>query len=167
MENKPIMAQPTVPEEIQTILRHWDEIDKSQIIGIDDSQAQLCIAENGEITVIPVDAIKARIDTMDLSEVIDVKDILAIDYDDEESLPYGSDDDEPLPPGALEELANKKLYGKEEIMQLLGCGNQKALNLLKLLFQMEYANKIGKSYIVTVENFDRFLEDFKGKEIAV
>lgn len=167
MEEKPVMAWRTVPEEIQTVVRRWDEIDKSQIIGIDDSQAQRCIEENGEIVVIPVDAIKARIGIMDLSEVIDVKDILTIAYDDEESLPYGSDDEEPFPPGAVEELANKKLYGKDEIMQLLGCGKKKALNFLKLLFQMEYAIKIGKSYIVTAENFDRFMEDFKGKEIAI
>lgn len=57
------------------------------------------------------------------------------------------EDEKLLPPDEVNELANKKLYGKNEIMLLLGCGDQKALNFLKLLFQMKYAIKVGKSYL--------------------
>ena len=74
---------------------------------------------------------------------------------------------ESLPPNVDGKLANKKVYGKTEIMELLQCGSQKALNFLKLLFQMKYAIKVGKSYLIRAEDFDRFFEDYKGQKIAV
>lgn len=42
-----------------------------------------------------------------------------------------------------------------------------SIKFLKLLFQMQYAIKIGKSYMVKAEDFDRFFEDFKGQEISI
>jgi hypothetical protein len=60
-----------------------------------------------------------------------------------------------------------KYYGKKDIMETLQCGDQKALNFLKLLFQMQYAVKVGKSYLIKAEDFDRFFEDSKGQEIAI
>lgn len=77
------------------------------------------------------------------------------------------DDKESLTASEKEELSNKKLYGKNEIMELLQCGNQKALNFLKLLYQMKYAIKVGKSYLIKAEDFDRFYEDFKGHGIKI
>lgn len=64
-------------------------------------------------------------------------------------------------------LKQGKILIKNEIMLLLGCGDQKALNFLKLLFQMKYATKVGKSYLIKSENFDRFFEDIKGQEIVI
>lgn len=32
---------------------------------------------------------------------------------------------------------------------------------------MQYAIKIGKSYMVKAEDFDSFFEDFKGQEISI
>lgn len=87
--------------------------------------------------------------TIDLSDLID------------------DDDKDCLTPDAEEDLKDKKLYGKNEIMTLLQCGSQKALNFLKLLFQMQYAVKIGKSYIIKAEDFDRFIEDHKGQKIML
>lgn len=87
--------------------------------------------------------------TIDLSDLID------------------DDDKDYLTPDAEEDLKDKKLYGKNEIMTLLQCGSQKALNFLKLLFQMQYAVKIGKSYIIKAEDFDRFIEDHKGQKIML
>ena len=91
------------------------------------------------------------------------------DPEEQEALPYINDssDEKPFQHDKTEELENKKLYGKNEIMELLGCGNQKALNFLKLPFQMQYAIKIGKSYIIKAEDFDRFFQDFKGQEITI
>ena len=121
------------------------------------------LSKDGKIVVVRVDDIKERLDAVDLNEFITFGDIA---FDDEEPLPYDSDGNRCLSPDADEELA-KKIYGKSEIMKLFGFENQKTLNFLKLLFQMEYAIKIGKSYIITAEELDRFLKENKGKEIAV
>ena len=106
--------------------------------------------------VVVVDALQERLNKCGSDEVFPLN-ILDLDDEDKES----------LTPSATEELANKKLYGKNEIMELLQCGNQKALNFLKLLFQMKYAIKVGKSYLVKSEDFDRFFDDFKGQEIVI
>lgn len=161
MDAKPSVSPKTVPEEIQTLLRQWDEIDKSKLIGLDEGQR--CTAKDGKIAVVRIDELRERFESVDLSELIPIE----VDFDDEEPLPYDSDGNRCLPPDADEELANKKIYGKSEIMKLFGFENQKTLNFLKLLFQMEYAIKIGKSYIITAEELDRFLKENKGKEIAV
>lgn len=110
---------------------------------------------NGEL-VVKVDKVKDRFSDSDIAQMISF-DLLDLDDEDREFL---SDN-------VGVELANKKLYGKNEIMELLQCGNQKALNFLKLLFQMQYAIKVGKSYLIKAEDFDRFFEDFKGQEIVI
>lgn len=143
--NIPQPPRELTPEEIQIIDKFRDKMEKFQVYTIKD----------GEL-VVKVDELKDRYVTLDFESLIPPN---AFELDGE--------DEEPLPPSAVEELANKKLYGKEEIMKLLGCGNQKALNFLKLLFQMQYAIKIGKSYIVRAEDFDKFFEDFKGQEIVI
>ena len=60
-----------------------------------------------------------------------------------------------------------KYYGKKDIMETLQCGDQKSLNFLQLLFHIQYAVKVGKSYLIKAEDFDRFFEDSKGQEIAI
>lgn len=169
MDDKPSVSPKTVPGEIQTIVRHWDEIYKSKLIGLELDECCECTVKDEKIVVVRVDDIKERLDVVNLSELITFDGIAIddIDFDDEELLPYDSDGNRCLPPDADEELANKKIYGKSEIMKLFGFENQKTLNFLKLLFQMEYAIKIGKSYIITAEELDRFLKENKGKEIAV
>lgn len=81
--------------------------------------------------------------------------------------PQGNEHKESSLSDIEEKLTDKKLYGKNEIMELLQCGNQKALNFLKLLFQMEYAIKVGKKYLITKEEFERFFKDFKGQKIVI
>ena len=46
---------------------------------------------------------------------------------------------------------DKELYNKKDIMALLGCESDKALRLLKFLFSIDKANKIGKEYYVKKE----------------
>ncbi len=110
---------------------------------------------NGELFV-KVDEVKDRFLDPDIAQMFSSD---LFDLDDE--------DKELLPDNLSGELANKKLYGKNEIMELLQCGNQKALNFLKLLFQMQYAIKVGKKYLITAEDFNRFFEDYKGQEIVI
>ena len=60
-----------------------------------------------------------------------------------------------------------KLYGKSDIMNIYGCESNKALKILKLLFQMGKGIKVGKEYFVTKQNHDEFLKTFQGKEVII
>ena len=52
-------------------------------------------------------------------------------------------------------------------MIMFKCESDKALKILKIMYQMKMANKIGKEYYVERENLIQFLEDFKGQEILI
>lgn len=58
-------------------------------------------------------------------------------------------------------------YGKKEIMKIFHCESDKALRILRVLFQMREATKIGKEYYVKKEAFEKFMEDMKGKAIII
>lgn len=60
-----------------------------------------------------------------------------------------------------------KLYGKQDIMTIFKCESDKALRILKIMFQMKLAIKIGKEYYVEEEKLKEFLNDFRGKEILI
>ncbi len=62
---------------------------------------------------------------------------------------------------------NKEIYNKKDIMALLGCESDKALRLLKLLFSIDKANKIGKEYYVKKEDLYSFFDDMKGKDVQI
>lgn len=64
-------------------------------------------------------------------------------------------------------LRMKEIYGKQDIIELFGCANDKALRILKLMYQMGYGNKIGKEYYVLREQQQKFLIDMSGKEVYV
>lgn len=154
MDDKRSVLSKTAPEEILTLVKHWDEIDKSKLIGLGLDGGHEFTVKDGKIAVVRVDDIKERFDATYLRKFITFDDM-------------DSDGNRCIPPDTDEELANKKIYGKSEIMKLFGFENKKSLNFLKLLFQMEYATKIGKSYIITAEELDRFLKENRGKEIIV
>lgn len=59
------------------------------------------------------------------------------------------------------------MYGKSDIMSIHKCKSDKALNMLKLFFQMGYGNKIGKEYYISEEKYNDFIKDFAGKEVFV
>lgn len=60
-----------------------------------------------------------------------------------------------------------EVYGKHDIMKMFKCESDKALKILKIMYQMKMANKIGKEYYVERESLIQFLEDFKGQEILI
>ena len=60
-----------------------------------------------------------------------------------------------------------KIYGKTDIMSMYKCESNKALRMLKLLFQMGYANKIGKEYYLSSDNHKTFMRSFAGKEVFI
>lgn len=61
----------------------------------------------------------------------------------------------------------KTIYNKDDIKMLLTCENDKALRFLKVLYQMKYAIKIGKEYYVKAEDFEKFINQHLGQEIAI
>lgn len=62
---------------------------------------------------------------------------------------------------------NVDLLNKKDIMSLYKCGSDKALRLLKFMYDVGYANKFGKEYYVTSEALDKFLADYAGKNVMI
>lgn len=56
---------------------------------------------------------------------------------------------------------------KADIMSIYKCESNKALKILKLMFQMGYGNKIGKEYYISLDSQSDFLTDMKGKEVFI
>mgnify|MGYP001664627318 CR=1 FL=1 len=59
------------------------------------------------------------------------------------------------------------IYNKDDIMNLFKCESDKALRILKLMYSMQEANKIGREYYVTQESLLNFLRDMQGREITI
>lgn len=59
------------------------------------------------------------------------------------------------------------IYGKQDIMKIFKCESDKALKILKIMFQMKEANKIGKEYYVDKYTLIEFLDRYKGEEILI
>ena len=59
------------------------------------------------------------------------------------------------------------MLGKKDIMELYACESNKALRILKLMFQMGYGNKIGKEYYVSQKGHEEFVKDMIGKEVYI
>ena len=71
-----------------------------------------------------------------------------------------------------ENLENNKknlvdVYNKHDIMVMFKCESDKALKILKIMYQMKMANKIRKEYYVERESLIQFLAVFKGQEILI
>ena len=60
-----------------------------------------------------------------------------------------------------------KMIGKREIMDIYHCESDKALRILKLMFQMGYGNKIGKEYYVSQKSQEEFVKNMVGKEVYI
>ena len=60
-----------------------------------------------------------------------------------------------------------KILGKKDIMEIYHCESDKALKILKLMFQMGYGNKIGKEYYVTKKSQEDFIDNMRGKEVFI
>ena len=59
------------------------------------------------------------------------------------------------------------LYNKKDIMNIFSCESDKVLRILRLLYSMKEATKIGREYYISKESFDQFVEDMKGKEVII
>lgn len=62
---------------------------------------------------------------------------------------------------------NVDLLNKKDIMNLYKCKSDKALRLLKFMYDVGYANRFGKEYYVTNKALDKFLADYAGKNVMI
>jgi len=67
----------------------------------------------------------------------------------------------------LFEYNGASILTKRDIMKLFHCENDKALKILKVMYQMGYGNKIGKEYYVSKNSQEDFIKDMKGKEVII
>lgn len=65
------------------------------------------------------------------------------------------------------EIKKYQILTKNDIMSIYKCESNKALRILKLMFQMGYGSKIGKEYYISLESQNEFLREMKGKEIFI
>lgn len=69
----------------------------------------------------------------------------------------------------LNRLNNEKIdvLNKEDIIRVFGWEDQKARAFLRMAVQMKYATKINKNIIITKENFEKYLEFLRGKDLSI
>lgn len=60
-----------------------------------------------------------------------------------------------------------EMLGKKDIMEIYHCESDKALKILKLMFQMGYGNKIGKEYYISKKSQENFVDCMKGKDVFI
>lgn len=65
------------------------------------------------------------------------------------------------------QIKKYQVLTKTDIMSIYKCESNKALRILKLMFQMGYGNKIGKEYYISLESQNDFLTAMRGKEIFI
>lgn len=65
------------------------------------------------------------------------------------------------------ELEKCNVLTKNDIMHMYKCENNKALRILKVMYQMGYGNKIGKEYYISLDSHNSFLINMQGKEVFI
>ena len=61
----------------------------------------------------------------------------------------------------------QKMLGKKDIMEIYDCENDKALKILKQMFEMGYGSKIGKEYYVSRKSQEAFVSNMAGKSVYI
>lgn len=64
-------------------------------------------------------------------------------------------------------LNQNKVLSKNDIMRIYQCKSDKALRILKLMFQMGFGNKIGKEYYISSDSQYEFLNQMRGREVFI
>lgn len=60
-----------------------------------------------------------------------------------------------------------ELLTKEDIIEVFKCENDKALKIMRLAFEMRYATKIGKEFYIKKDDFDKFINEEKGRKVIL
>ena len=69
--------------------------------------------------------------------------------------------------GYTDSFNDSEMLTKKDIMKVFCCENDKALKILKVMYQMWYGNKIGKEYYVSRNSQQNFIKDMMGKEVMI
>lgn len=64
-------------------------------------------------------------------------------------------------------LNNNAMLNKQDIMQIYHCESNKALRILKVMFNMGYGNKVGKEYYTSQQSHEEFVAAMAGKEVFI
>lgn len=64
-------------------------------------------------------------------------------------------------------MFEQKYIGKKDVMEMYGCESDKALRILKCMYNIKYAIKMGKQYYTTEEYNKKFFELYKGKSVVI
>ena len=69
----------------------------------------------------------------------------------------------------LEDSDDFKLLNKNQIMEMLNCESQKALNILKFCNQNKGFEciKLGREYYISIRGWKKFLKNFDGKQLNI
>ena len=67
----------------------------------------------------------------------------------------------------IKQIKKQQVLTKSDIMEQFHCESDKALRILKMMFQMGYGNKIGKEYYVSLNSQLDFLDKMRGKEVFI
>ena len=60
-----------------------------------------------------------------------------------------------------------ELLGKDDIIKIFKCENEKALKILRVAFDMQYATRIGKEYYIEKTKLDEFMNDVRGRKVVL
>ena len=60
-----------------------------------------------------------------------------------------------------------ELLGKDDIIRIFKCENEKALKILRVAFDMQYATRIGKEYYIEKTKLDEFMNDVRGRKVVL
>ena len=66
-----------------------------------------------------------------------------------------------------DDIQQVDLLTKEDISRMFKCENDKSLKIMRLLFEMRYATKIGKEYYIKKEDFEKFFNEEKGRKVIL
>lgn len=64
-------------------------------------------------------------------------------------------------------LDNCVMLNKQNIMEIYHCESDKALKILKVMFNMGYGSKIGKEYYASRQSHEAFITAMAGKEVFI
>lgn len=65
------------------------------------------------------------------------------------------------------DIETKDVYTVDDLEALFKCKRQKAMNIMKFMWQTKYATQLGKQYYVSRDRLYDFMNDNAGKQIYI
>ena len=65
------------------------------------------------------------------------------------------------------ENKDDELLNKEDIKKIFKCESDKSLKILKFMYTNNFGMKVGKEYYISKDNFKKFLEVYRGKDLKL